>query len=236
MITSFWWQSVLWIIGACGLGFAIAAIFGGWLRLPRNLFLVPYVTLASAFLTAYFVWSKIGLVALLVDNWAWGVLAGVAVGAITIANVRTQPATRQSTGGELVADLAWLGLAYGLVDGLFLNVMPVLAVWEGLAFVGWSGSVVSQTLLGVLALTASLAVTFSYHVGYPEFRNRSVGLVLLGNGLTTLAFLLSGNPLGAIIAHVVMHLAAVLRGPDTTLQLPPHPATPSQCIGALTLT
>jgi hypothetical protein len=38
----------------------------------------------------------------------------------------------------------------------------------------------------------------------------------------TLAFLLSGNPLGALISHPAMHVAAVLRGPETTIQLPPH--------------
>ena len=40
--------------------------------------------------------------------------------------------------------------------------------------------------------------------------------------LITLAFLLSGNPLGSLISHTTMHLAAVLQGPETTIQLPPH--------------
>lgn len=35
-------------------------------------------------------------------------------------------------------------------------------------------------------------------------------------------FLLSGNPFGSLISHTVMHLAAVLQGPETTIQLPPH--------------
>jgi len=224
MNTPIWWQHLVWIMAAGGLGFAIAALFAGWLRLPRRLFLIPYVGLSAVFLTAYTLWSEIDLLALLADNWAWGVLAGTLVGAITVANVRSQPATRQSDGGELLADLAWLGLAYGLVDGLFLNVMPVLAVWNGLESLGWNGSWAGRIGAGALALGASLFVALAYHVGYPEFRNRRVGLVLVGNGLITLAFLFSGNPLGAIIAHVVMHLAAVLRGPDTTVQLPPHPA------------
>lgn len=223
MNTPIWWQHLVWIIAAGGLGFAIAALFAGWLRLPRRLFLIPYVGLSGAFLTAYTLWSDIDVLALLTDNWVWGVLAGAVVGAITVANVRSQPATRQSGGGELLADLAWLGLAYGLIDGLFLNVMPVLAAWNGLESLGWSSSWAGRTGVGGLALSASLLVAFAYHVGYPEFRNRRVGLVLVGNGLITLAFLVSGNPLGAIISHVVMHLAAVLRGPDTTLQLPPHP-------------
>jgi hypothetical protein len=61
-----------------------------------------------------------------------------------------------------------------------------------------------------------------YHLGYPEFRNRKVMLVLVGNALITLAFLVSTNPLGAMLSHVAMHCAALFRGPETTLQLPPH--------------
>lgn len=222
MSTTIWWHHLLWIIVASGLGFAVAALFAGWLRLPRHLFLIPYVTLTGTFLIAYFFWSEIDLVALLAENWGWGILAGALIGVVTIANVRSQPASRESSGGKLVVDLAWFGLAYGLIDALFLNVMPVLAVWQGLTVLGWEGRWAHTLAVGAFALLASLTVTVAYHVGYPEFRNRSVGLVLVGNGLMTLAFLLSGNPLGAIGAHVVMHLAAVLRGPETTLQLPPH--------------
>ena len=65
-------------------------------------------------------------------------------------------------------------------------------------------------------------MTLTYHVGYAEFRNRSVGLVLVGNSLITLAYLLSTNPLGAILSHTAMHVAAVIQGPETTIQLPPH--------------
>lgn len=222
MSTTIWWYDFLWIIAASGLGFGVAALFAGRLRLPRRLYLIPYVGLTGIFLYAYFAWSEVDVAALLTRNWAWGILAGVLIGAVTVANVRTQPATRQSTGGELVVDLSWLGLAYGLTDALFLNVMPVLVTWQGLASIGWTNSWLGRIGVGAVALGASLVVTFAYHVGYPEFRNKRVGLVLVGNGLITLAFLLSANPLGAIVSHVVMHLAAVLRGPDTTLQLPPH--------------
>jgi hypothetical protein len=38
----------------------------------------------------------------------------------------------------------------------------------------------------------------------------------------TAAYLLSGSALAPLSAHVVMHLAAVLHGAATTVQLPPH--------------
>lgn len=190
-----------------------------WVLAARRLFLIPYVGLAILFLMGFSWATALDVTKLLVTNWAWGVIAGVVVGAFTVVNVRSQPASRESAGGELLFDIAWLGVAYGLMDALFLNVMPVVTVWNWIAPTGlWS----TRIAVGALALGASLMVALVYHLGYPEYRNRSVGLVLIGNGLITLAFLVSGNPLGAIISHTVMHVAAVIQGPETTIQLPPH--------------
>lgn len=216
------WISIAWIVAASVLGFGISAIFSGWLNLSRRLFLVPYVALTGAFLTIFVLWHEIDLIALFTRNWIWGVIAGLVVGAFLVNNVRSQPASPRSTGGGLVLDLAWLGLVYGVIDALFLNVMPVVVVWNAFSQGGWADSWPSTIAAGLLALVASLLVTAAYHVGYPEFRNRRVGLVLVGNALITLAYLLSTNPLGAVISHAAMHLAAVWRGPETTIQLPPH--------------
>ena len=216
------WLLMAWIIAASVLGFSISAVFSGWLKLSRRLFLVPYVALTGAFLYTFVLWNEIDLVALFARNWIWGVIAGLILGAFLVNNVRSQPASPRSTGGGLVLDLAWLGLVYGVIDALFLNVMPVAAVWNGFLQAGWTDSWLGMIAAGVLVLGASLLVTAAYHVGYPEFRNKRVGLVLVGNALITLAYLLSTNPLGAVISHTAMHLAAVLRGPETTIQLPPH--------------
>ncbi len=125
-------------------------------------------------------------------------------------------------GAGLAADIAWAGLVYGMLDSLFLNVMPVLAIVMGLGQMGWAATVWGKLAIGLTGLLASLLVTLAYHLGYPEFRNRKVVMVLLGNSIITLAFLLSGNPLGSIISHTSMHVAAVVQGPETTIQLPPH--------------
>jgi membrane protease YdiL (CAAX protease family) len=73
-----------------------------------------------------------------------------------------------------------------------------------------------------MALLASAVVTALYHLGFAEYRGAQVLQPVLGNSIITLAYLLSGNPLAPILAHVMMHGAAVLHGPETTLQLPPH--------------
>lgn len=224
------WISLGWVLAAGLLGFAISAVFSGWLRLSRHLFLIPYFALSGILLYGFVRWSQIDPVALFVQNWYWGLLAGTIVGLFLIRNVRSQPASARSTGAGLLADVLWVGLGYGAMDALLLNIMPVVAVWHGFSTVGWTVNWPGKIAVGALALLASLLVTLLYHLGYPEFRNRKVALVLVGNALITLAYLVSTNPLGAVVSHVVMHVAAVYRGPETMIQLPPHYAARGQSL------
>ena len=211
-----------WVLAAGLLGLAISGVFSGWLRLSRRAFLVPYLALSGAFLYAFVHWSQLELSALFSPNWAWGLLAGIVVGAFLVRNVRSQPASERSSGAGLAFDALWVGLAYGAMDALFLNVMPIVAVWHSFSAAGWAVDWPGKIAAGALGLLASLLVTLLYHLGYPEFRNRRVLLVLFGNALITLAYLVSTNPLGAVLSHVAMHVAAVYQGPETMIQLPPH--------------
>jgi hypothetical protein len=215
-------DTILWILAASLLGFGISAVFSGWLRLSRRVFLIPYIGLIGGFLVWFFRTNAIDLPGLLAENWIWGLVAGLLASILLVKNVRSQPNSRQTSGGELVFDLFWLGLAYGITDALFLNIMPVLAVWAGFSQAGVLDSWLAKIGAGILALLASLFVALAYHLGYREYRNRSVGLVLVGNAVITLAYLLSASPLGALISHTLMHIAATFQGPETTLQLPPH--------------
>jgi len=71
-------------------------------------------------------------------------------------------------------------------------------------------------------MLASLIVTTLYHLGYPEFRGKEVIWPNIGNGVMTLAYLLTMNPLAAILPHIAMHIAAMIHGRETTGQVPPH--------------
>ena len=124
------------------------------------------------------------------------------------------------SGVHLVWALSWLGMIYGIVDGLLLNVMPVWIVYSGQAQDIDSPRLRLRRVL--MALGASLLVTAAYHLGYQEFRGPAVIQPLIGNALLTLGFLLSGSPGTAIVGHVIMHAAAVVHGMETTVQLPPH--------------
>ena len=56
--TSPWWVHLTWLLSAAALGAALPAVFVGLFRLPRALFLVPYVALSGTFLFAYARWSR----------------------------------------------------------------------------------------------------------------------------------------------------------------------------------
>lgn len=221
-MSNVFWSMVCWVIAASGIGFTISAVFSGWLKLSRRRFLIPYISIISIFLFSFIILNRVDVASILADNWIWGILAGGLLSIYLVKRVKAQSATRQVDGAELAFDMAWAGFVYGMVDALFLNIMPVIAVWMGTAQFAWTASLMGKVVVGFIALVASLLVTLTYHLGYPEFRNRSVGMVLIGNSLITLGFLLSGSPFGSLISHTAMHLAAVLQGPETTIQLPPH--------------
>jgi hypothetical protein len=122
----------------------------------------------------------------------------------------------------LAFDLLWLGGVYGILDALLLSVMPVLATWQALSKLGWTFGWPGRVVAGAVALAASLLVTAAYHLGYPEFRGPEVVSPIIGNGICSLAYLLTTNPVAAVASHVAMHVAALLHGLETTVQLPPH--------------
>jgi hypothetical protein len=217
-----WYIYLLWIVAGGALGFAVAAVFAGLLRLPRTLFLVPYVVLVSAFLYGYARWSEVDIWDLVVRHWPWGVVGAAIAGAFVVRNVLSQPAFPRPQGLELAFDLVWFGVIYGTLDALLLSIMPVLATWQAFSGLGWTGTWPGRLAAGAAAIVASLLVTAAYHLGYPEFRGPSVAAPVFGNGVISLGYLLTTNPIAAIASHVAMHVSAVLHGLETTAQLPPH--------------
>jgi hypothetical protein len=71
-------------------------------------------------------------------------------------------------------------------------------------------------------MAASLLVTALYHLGFEEFRGMTLIQPLIGNAIVTAGYLLTRNPMTPLLAHVIMHGAAVLHGMESTAQLPPH--------------
>lgn len=217
-----WYIYLLWLAAACLLGWLVAFVFAGLLRLQRNIFLIPYIGLVGVFVALYLRWSQVDLGNFILHYWLWGVIAAILLGIFMVKNILSQPASSPSTGVQLGIDLLWQGVIYGAVDALFLSILPVMATWQAFSQLGWTADWPGKIVVGALALLASLLVTFAYHWGYPEYRGKQIMAPLIGNGMMSLGCLLTANPIAALGSHIAMHIAGVLHGPETTAQLPPH--------------
>lgn len=211
-----------WIFAAAILGFVIAAIFAGVFKLPRSIYLIPYVGLVSLFLYAYMRWSGLSIVTMFRHNWLWGIIGAFLLGIWTVHNILSQPASASSDGFNLAIDLFWSGVIYGVVDALLLSVLPVLATWQAFSTLGWTHSLIGKILVGFVACFASLFVTAAYHLGYPECRGSGIVGPLIGNGAMSIGYILTNNPIAAVFSHIAMHVTGVLHGPASVMQLPPH--------------
>jgi hypothetical protein len=211
-----------WLIGAAVVGFLVPFLLAYLLALPRNLFVAGHTMIFGTFLFAYARRTKIRVWAFLLRHPLLGLLVAVIAGGFTVNFVLSQPGSPGVEGLALLFTIVWLGVVYGIMDGLLLTVMPVYAVWCIGARLGWMASWWGRITVGTLALVASLAVTAAYHLGFPEFQGPEVIQPVIGNGIFTLAFLLSGSPLAPLLAHVAMHIAAVVHAYGTSIPLPPH--------------
>ncbi len=210
-----------WIGIAAAAGFAVSSVGAGVLQWPRDRFVAGWA-LVAALLSAVF-GRAIGVRwrTQLRRRWTAGLAMGLLTGGLLALTVLRQPSSAHRGGAALALDLVWLAVIYGAADALVLSVIPVLAIYgsrpaDELAQPGrrlrWAGA----------ALLASLAVTAAYHLGFAEFRDGRLLQPLIGNALITMAYLLSGSPVAPVVAHIVMHAAALLHGAATTAQLPPH--------------
>jgi hypothetical protein len=215
-------MSIIWILSASFLGFAVAFIFAGVLKLPRNLYLLVYIPLVVLLFILFMVFNNIRLNEIIAHNWYWGVIGAILAGVFVVKNVYAQPSSKRSTGHGLLIDIAWPGLIYGLMDALLLSVIPVFAVRFALTDLFWTQSWLGKICFGLTGLLASFFVTTAYHLGYPEFRGKNVLWPNIGNGVLSLAFIITMNPLAAILPHMAMHVAAMIHGKETTGQVPPH--------------
>jgi hypothetical protein len=215
-------MNYLWIILAAFLGFSTAAIFSGWLKLKRNIYLLFYIPVVLAFVVLFVISNDINIKEQLLHNWYWGIAGALVAALFVIKNVYSQPSSARNKNAALLVDILWPGLMYGLADALLLSIVPILAIRSTFAGMDWPVDWQGRISLGVLAMLASLFVTTCYHLGYSEFRGKKVLWPNVGNGVLSLAFLITMNPLAAILPHIAMHIAAMLHGPGTTGQVPPH--------------
>jgi hypothetical protein len=210
-----------WIGIAGALGFTISAVFSSMLELPRAPFVVVHAVGVGGLAALFFRARGLRVAGRGQHRPAAALAAGLLFGGILMVGVLDGPGGESPSGVRLAAALGWYGLVYGVVDALLLTIIPVLAVRDR-----WGpappGSLGKRLQWDGAALAASLLVTALYHAGFAEYRGVSLVQPLIGNTIVTAGYLLTGNAATPLVAHVLMHGAAVVQGPEATAQLPPH--------------
>lgn len=212
---------IAWIAGACVLGFLVSFLSVSLASLPRDGFVLAHALVGGTYLALYSQRAGFGP-AELRRNWPLGLTVGALAAAFSVSFVLSQPGSPGLQGSGQLVGIVWLGVVYGALDALLLTVLPVHAAWCTARALGWPGRPAGWIAATVLAVCASLLVTFAYHLGFPEFRGAGLIHPLIGNTVITLAYVLSASPVAPILAHVALHVAAVVHAYATSIPLPPH--------------
>jgi hypothetical protein len=219
----------VWLLTALPFAFALPFVLVDVLGLQRDLFYGVYTLLVAAFVAAWIRDTRLDARALVARNWGWGLVLGLA-GAAVMASIvlRTEDATDRPGGLELIGAVAWRGVLYGVTDGVLLSVFPILAVFAAFAGTRVRRRLLGTLVIGLIALAASMAVTATYHLGYPDFRGEKLRKPVAGDVVWSAPTLLTLSPLGAPVAHAGLHVTAVLHSYETDTFLPPHSAAGSE--------
>lgn len=212
-----------WLGAGLLYGFLVPFVLADVLEINRDLFYGLYA-LAVAGLFAAWSWDTgYDLRTAITRRWPWAVGLGLGAGALlSFIVLRTEDATTRPDGAELVAQVAWRGIVYGLADGLLLSAFPILIVFAAFAGTKLNRRLRGKVVIGVVALVATMVMTAVYHAGYSDFRSDKVRRPLTGDVMWSVPTLVTLNPIGAPIAHATLHTTAVLHSYDTDVYLPPH--------------
>lgn len=217
-------RHLLWIPAAAAVGFLAAFIFGDQLTLPVDLYYLVYFAIVIGFFAAYARTTGLDLGPWVRQRLPWAIGLGLLFGLIMLRQVLSRPATEHLGGAVLVWAIAWRGLVYGGVDGLLLFAFPWIVTWR--AFGGGRVSRPSRLFAAIVAWAMVLFVTTAYHLGYRDFRSDRIVQPNIGSAITALPTLVTANPVASPIAHVMLHVGAVVHSPYTELFLPPHRSRP----------
>lgn len=217
--TAPWVGSLTWLLALALAAFLVSWLVADRLRASQVTYVGVLGLMTAAFTIGYPVWAGISIRELIADRWLWGLAVGVLAGAVPAFAVARMKATVPAGHGIRRAErVAWDGVVYAVSEGLLLSTLPALMAWQIVHTLGWSGAAGTASRVA-LPMLASIAVIVVHHLGYPEFRNpREMSMAVVGCGLLTAGFLITGNLLTAPTGHVLLHTAAVLHGTE----LPPH--------------
>lgn len=215
-----WATQLRWFAAGATAAFLVPFVFSSVLDLHHDVYLGIYFAFVVALLTLYVRRNQIDLREVVRRNWRWGVVAGAIVGVPVVSNVFSETETARPDGVYLAFELLWRGATYGAIDAVLLAVFPCLVAYHALG-----GSLPTwRKRLAYFAgsLVLVMTITATYHLGYDHYRDEGVSKPETGNVLMSLPMLLTANPIGSVVDHSAMHVAAVIHEYEGDTRLPPQ--------------
>lgn len=212
-----------WLAAGLVLAFSLPYVLTDLATVDRDLYYGIYAVGVFGFFALWLRNAVDRPRALLTRNWELGALLGIFFACGTAAIALGEKATSHPHGLRFVAAIVWRGVVYGAADGVLLSAFPILAVVA--AFSSRPLRERSRRALasiGALALVASLVFTGVYHLGYRDFRGDKLRKPLIGDVVWSAPTLATLSPIGAPVAHIGLHVGAVVHSYDTDTFLPPH--------------
>jgi hypothetical protein len=213
----------LWIVMGLVVAFGIPFVFADLAEVQRDVYYGIYAGSVAAFLALWVRLTRQSARAMSTRHLRALVVLTVVCGGLLVLIVVRDPAAGHPGGWTFAGEILWRGVVYGAVDGLLLSAFPILAT-----FAAFSATPLRERSrkavagIGALALAVSLAFTAVYHLGYPDFRSSKVKKPLSGDLIWSAPTLATLNPVGAPLAHIALHVAAVTHSYNTGTFLPPH--------------
>jgi hypothetical protein len=212
-----------WLAGGIAGSFLVPFVLADQLGLPRDLYYAVYVAFVVGLFVAWARDTRQSLREMLARRWRLAAGLGVVFAVISVfIATRAEDGTTHPGGIEFIAAVGWRGIVYGAADGLLLSAFPILLVFAALRDTGLRRRAGGLVAVGAVAMLASLAMTAVYHAGYSDFRSEKLRKPVTGDLVWSVPTLATLNPIGAPIAHVGLHVGAVVHNYDTGLFLPPH--------------
>ena len=212
---------LIWFAALTTVSFLAPFLLTSVWSLHHDLYYLIYFVITGWMLVAYVRSSGFDLADRLHRRWRSSLIIGVASAAFVVWSVVGRiEATPRPAGLYFVFEIFWRGALYGVVDALLLSAFPGL-VALGLMRSNISG-LLRRTTYGVLTHVLVVFITVAYHVGYEELRDRDLVGPVLGNTVISVPVIATANPIGSIVAHTAMHLAAVTHAYESKDRLPPQ--------------
>jgi hypothetical protein len=211
-----------WFAAVTLLSFLVPAVFSSLLELQHDAYLLIYFTAVLGALGAYAGACHVDWAAQFRARWRLSLVLGAAAAAFVVWSVLARlDSTPHPSGPYIAFEIAWRGAVYGIVDALLLSAFPGFVAFNLMQ--GKVAGAARRVLYGALTLALVIVITAVYHFGYKDLRSgKGIGQPVFGNTIISVPVIASANPVGSVIAHTSMHLAAVTHAYESKDRLPPQ--------------